>query len=56
MQRLRPLAGMEAGRIVSAGAAYVAAADGVIHHGEIALLRCMRDALGVTPPAESPRQ
>ena len=45
--RLRPIAGMESASLVAAAAAYVAAADGVVHAGEIELLRSLRDALGL---------
>jgi tellurite resistance protein len=49
--RLQPIAGMESARLVAAAAAYVAAADGVVHAGEIELLRSLRDALGLDKTA-----
>ena len=45
--RLRPIAGMDAAGLIAAAAAYVAAADGVVHTGEIELLRSLRDVLGL---------
>ena len=45
--RLRPIAGMESAGLIAAAAAYVAAADGVVHTGEIELLRSLRDVLGL---------
>jgi tellurite resistance protein len=47
--RLRPLAGMQAAHLVAAAAAFVAAADGVVHPGEVELLRSLREALGLEP-------
>jgi tellurite resistance protein len=47
--RLRPLAGMQSAHLVAAAAAFVAAADGVMHPGEIELLRSLRDALDLEP-------
>jgi tellurite resistance protein len=52
---LRSLAGMEAARLVAAAAAYVAAADGVVHPGEIQLLRLLRETLGLAPATEVAR-
>jgi tellurite resistance protein len=45
--RVRPIAGMESARLVAAAAACVAAADGVVHAGELELLRSLRDVLGL---------
>jgi tellurite resistance protein len=38
---------MESARLVAAAAACVAAADGVVHAGELELLRSLRDVLGL---------
>ena len=46
--RLRPLAGMEAARVVAAAAAHVAAADGEVHSREIELLDAVHATLGLT--------
>jgi tellurite resistance protein len=54
-ERLRPLAGMEAARLVAAAAAYVAAANGVVHPGEIELLRALRETLGLARATEVAR-
>jgi tellurite resistance protein len=44
---LRPLAGTAAARLVEAAALRVAAADGMIVPAELALLRRLREALGI---------
>jgi tellurite resistance protein len=49
--RLRPLAGMEAARMVAAAAAHVAAADGTVNRREIELLDTVRATLGLNPTA-----
>jgi len=54
-ETLRSLAGMEAARLVAAAAAYVAAADGVVHPGEIQLLRLLRETLGLALATEVAR-
>jgi tellurite resistance protein len=54
-ETLRSLAGKEAARLVAAAAAYVAAADGVVHPGEIELLRLLRETLGLVLATEVAR-
>jgi tellurite resistance protein len=46
--RLQPLAGTHAGALAATAAAHVAVADGVTWPQEIALLRVIRDRLGVS--------
>jgi tellurite resistance protein len=46
--KLRPLAGSHAGVLAATAAAHVAVADGVTWPQEIALLRVIRDRLGVS--------
>ena len=53
--RLRPLAGMEAARMVAAAAAHVAAADGVVNTRETELLATMHATLGLTEATEGAR-
>ncbi len=50
--RLRPLAGTEAARLVADAAAHVAAADGVVDARETELLRLLRATLGLTRATE----
>jgi tellurite resistance protein len=45
---LRPVAGTHAARLVARAAAHVAAADGTLHPRELALLRSLHAALGLT--------
>jgi tellurite resistance protein len=45
---LRPVAGTQAARLVARAAAHVAAADGTLHPRELALLRSLHTALGLT--------
>jgi tellurite resistance protein len=47
-ETLRPLAGSHAARLVARAAAHVAAADGTLHPGELALLRSLHATLGLT--------
>jgi tellurite resistance protein len=47
--RLRPFAGMHAAGMIAAAAAHVAAADGVVHPEETALLRSLYGALELDP-------
>ena len=51
--RLRPLAGMEAARVVAAAAAHVARADGQVNMREIELLDTVYATLGLNHHAES---
>ncbi|MBN9560660.1 MAG: TerB family tellurite resistance protein [Alphaproteobacteria bacterium] len=46
--RLQPLAGTHAGMLAATAAAHVAVADGVTWPQEIALLRVIRDRLGIS--------
>ena len=47
--RLRPLAGMATASTIMAAAVHVAAADGVVHPEEAALLRCLSIVLNLEP-------
>jgi len=47
-ETLRPVAGLQAARLVVRAAAHVAAADGMLHPRELALLRTLHAALGLT--------
>jgi tellurite resistance protein len=53
LSRLRPLAGTEAARLVATAAAYVAAADGIIHPTESELLQSLREALGLAESGDA---
>ena len=51
IERLRPLAGMQSAGLITAAAAYVAAADGVVQPRELELLHRLQLALELTPVA-----
>jgi tellurite resistance protein len=50
---LHSIAGTHAARLVARAAAHIAAADGMLHPRELALLRMLHDALGLTQVEQS---